>query len=50
MKSIFTKIKNRFTNEDNSFLNAWERERNNASRYGHAHREEIDLIFSRHIR
>ena len=50
MKKIITKIKNKFTNEERQFLNAWERERNNASRYGHSHREEIDAIFSRHIR
>ena len=50
MKNIITKIKNRFTNEDNSFLRNWERERTNAAFYGHSHVEEIDLIFSRHIR
>jgi hypothetical protein len=50
MKKIITKIKNKFTNEERQFLNTWERERNNASRYGHSHREEIDAIFSRHIR
>ena len=49
MKKIITKIKNKFTNEERQFLNTWERERNNASRYGHSHREEIDAIFSRHI-
>ena len=49
MKSIITKIKDKFTNEDNSFLKTWERERMNAARYGHSHVEEIDLIFSRHI-
>ena len=50
MKSIVKKIINTFSNEEKEFLNAWERERNNASRYGHSHREEIDAIFSRHIR
>ena len=50
MKKIITKIKNKFINEDNSFLNTWERERMNAARYGHSHVEEIDLIFSRHIK
>ena len=49
MKSIITKIKDKFTNEDNSFLKTWERERMNAARYGHSHVEEIDLIFSRHV-
>ena len=50
MKKIITKIKNKFTNEERAFLNAWERERARAEYYGHAHVKEIDAIFSRHIR
>ena len=50
MKNMIKRIKNKFTNEDNSFLKNWERERMNAARYGHSHVEEIDVIFSRHIR
>ena len=50
MKKIITKIKNKFTNEDNAFLRNWEIERTNAAFYGHSHVEEIDVIFSRHIR
>jgi len=50
MKSIVKKIRNTFSNEEREFLNAWERERTNAAFYGHSHVEEIDVIFSRHIR